>query len=616
MEKSDKQISKNASTPALTKAERSNKISINMIKLLIPNLEKSFYLNIIINESANLKTKLLDFKKGNVIELNQIFDLDGSIQSIENIKFNLFEKNSIFSNIIYKGEYNNKDKSCIDKTTNCNLCFLSNNDKQNCIVIYFRYELSHDLIENFDENLKNLNDSMHIKTKTQKSTLENLMDVANGENAANFSKFVKNMEYLKILNNEFVNILYWKNKWKSFSIAIFISLGLLFSKFIFCLGPIFLIFLHVYNRKNLSDFSFKDKSYDNLENMNFITKTIEFTNFTFELYENFITAIQHCEKNIIEDIYLNLIKLIFFNFFIIYSRILTIQLILNIFLVCFWAFILWNLPPFQAFCKFLFNFMLKNFLNMNQNSFRLYLKNYFYQQNKDYLGLSKSVNNSSINHLTGNYILGINFMTLSNESKFEKTFRLAKELFNLLFVKLFALIPFARLILCIVTYDSSLNVSNINETENNSCKNNSKSKFDFNDIFKNINNIAQDPNAKQINLCNDISNDLSCKTQTLKYEIYENERWWMFVGWTKNLIGNERPIWSDISGKNYLDFKSVFLPGVNYEWIGNWTVELTDKNDNNGWEYASDFNSQFSLTNFSKYVRKRKWVRYAKMVDN
>jgi len=148
-----------------------------------------------------------------------------------------------------------------------------------------------------------------------------------------------------------------------------------------------------------------------------------------------------------------------------------------------------------------------------------------------------------------------------------------------------------------------------------------KAKFDFNDLFNSINHhiSSSDPTGKSVNISSDINSNLdggSGKSQTLKYEIYENERWWMFVGWTKNLISNERPTWSDTStGKNYLDFKSVFLPGAEYEWIGNWTIELTENNDDGGWEYSSDFNSKFALSSFSKYVRRRKWVRYAKLVD-
>jgi hypothetical protein len=635
---------------AITRVEKSNKLSINMIKLLIPNLEKSFYLNIIINNSLNLRTKLLDFKKGNLIELNQIFEFEQNLQSIETIKFHLSEKNSIFSNVVYKGEYSD-EKKYIDKTTNCNLCFLSNNEKENCIVVYFRYELNVDLIDNFDDNLKTLNESVDTKTKTQQhSTFENLKDIASGENAANFTQFVKNIDYFKYLINEIISFLYWKDKWKTLSVAFFISLFFLFTNFSFCISPLFIIFLHVYNRKNLSDLSFKGDKYDNLENVNFIMKLIELTNYVVELYENFIEAMQHCEKNIIEDIYLNFIKLIFFNCVIFYCGFFTIALAIKIMLVVFWTYLLWNYPPFQAFCKFLFNFVLKKFWDMNQNSLKLFITNYFNKSNSEYLGINASRNNytnnsnssfalesrnsfsqSTTNNVNNNSNPNASSLPLSlslvnqclsscltnlNQSNLENYLLKTRQIISFLFTKAFSLIPFARLILFIITYDSSLNSAPTSASSVSAAAKDKKAKFDFNDLFKNINSqISTDPTAKAVNIHSDITSDLSCKSQTLKYELYENERWWMFVGWAKNLISNERPTWSDNSGKNYNDFKSVFLPGINYQWIGNWTIELTEGNDDEGWEYASDFNSNFSLSSFSKYVRRRKWVRYAKVID-
>jgi len=635
MEKTENKANKKP----ITRIEKSNKLSINMIKLLLPNLEKSFYLNIIINDSINLKTKLLDFKKGNLIELNQIFEFEQSIQGIETIKFNLLEKNSIFSSVIYKGEFSFENKY-VDKTTNCNLCFLSNNDKENCIVVYFRYELNLDLIENFDDNLKTLNESIDFKTKNQQSMFENLKDIASGENAANFTTFVKNMDYLKIVNYEIINFIYWKDKWKTFSISFFITLLFIYPKFFLCISPIFIIFLHVYNRKNLSDFSFKNKRYDNLENINFIIKIIELTNFIVEIYESFIEAMEHCERNIIEDIYINFIKLIFLNFAIFYSGILSFSFGIKLILVIFWAFILWNYPPIQAFCKFFLNFILQKFFNMNQNSFRIFITNYFNNSNSEYLGISSKANaglilnenKNSISNLQNNFSLNSNInssvpigLNLKNsnasnlqnscESNLNINLQKTKKFISFLFLKAFSFIPFARFFLFIITFDSTINnADNINNSVGNSSR--EKKKFDFNEIFKSINNqTLTDASSKSVNINNDILSDESLKTQSLKYEILENERWWMFVGWTKNLISNERPIWSDISGKNYLDFKSVFLPGLNYEWIGNWTIELSENNDDEGWEYASDFNSKFSLNSFSKYVRRRKWVRYARRLE-
>ena len=208
-----------------------NKFAINLIKILLPNLKTSFYLSIIINESIHLKTKLLDFKTTNSIEINQIFELDNTIQSIESIKFSICEKNSIFSNVTFRGEYSLQSK-LFDETTNSHICFLSDNNKDNGIVVYFRYELNVDLLGNFEDNLKTLNEDNKAKTKIHNnSSLDNFMGLASGENAANFTKFVKNMEYLKLFYKEFINIIYWKDKWKTLSFALILNLIVFVSLF-------------------------------------------------------------------------------------------------------------------------------------------------------------------------------------------------------------------------------------------------------------------------------------------------------------------------------------------------------------------------------------------------
>jgi len=43
-----------------------------------------------------------------------------------------------------------------------------------------------------------------------------------------------------------------------------------------------------------------------------------------------------------------------------------------------------------------------------------------------------------------------------------------------------------------------------------------------------------------------------------------------------------------------------------------WNVELSNKSCKNGWEYAKNFNEPFDSNETGKYVRRRKWIRYAK----
>ena len=103
----------------------------------------------------------------------------------------------------------------------------------------------------------------------------------------------------------------------------------------------------------------------------------------------------------------------------------------------------------------------------------------------------------------------------------------------------------------------------------------------------------------------------------IKFELYENERWWVIAGWTKNLLGN-RAIWCKIDKPyEYCDKSKIFLPNDEnntYQWSADWKIEINDGTDDNGWEYADNFDSEFSKDDKYKYVRRRKWVRYANKI--
>ena len=109
----------------------------------------------------------------------------------------------------------------------------------------------------------------------------------------------------------------------------------------------------------------------------------------------------------------------------------------------------------------------------------------------------------------------------------------------------------------------------------------------------------------------------SCGNNLIKFELYENERWWVIVGWTKNLAG-DRPTWSRVDKPfQFCDKNKVFLPNDEnnkYKWSAEWKIEKSDNTDSSGWEYADDFDSKFSKEDKFKYVRRRKWVRYANKI--
>ena len=122
-------------------------------------------------------------------------------------------------------------------------------------------------------------------------------------------------------------------------------------------------------------------------------------------------------------------------------------------------------------------------------------------------------------------------------------------------------------------------------------------------------NLLADKQETQFNIpTSTIINDT-----ILKFEVLENERWWLLAGWTKTMILNERPPFSDVTGSKPLNIDSVFLPSDNsFEWKDSWKVMVNGSTDDNGWVYGNDFKSALYTKNTSSsYVRTRKWVRYA-----
>ena len=110
---------------------------------------------------------------------------------------------------------------------------------------------------------------------------------------------------------------------------------------------------------------------------------------------------------------------------------------------------------------------------------------------------------------------------------------------------------------------------------------------------------------------------ITSKNTLIKFELYENQRWWVIAGWTKNLIGN-RPTWCKVDKPfEFCDKTKIFLPNDednNYQWSADWKIEKNNNTDDNGWEYATDFESEFNSNDKNKYVRRRKWVRYANKI--
>lgn len=93
---------------------------------------------------------------------------------------------------------------------------------------------------------------------------------------------------------------------------------------------------------------------------------------------------------------------------------------------------------------------------------------------------------------------------------------------------------------------------------------------------------------------------------------YENQRWWIGLGFCDKLFLGERPTWSDDLGQIKLIKEGFKLPGVTWKWEAPWHLVLDPHTDKKGWEYASsfdDFNKRGKPDPILKIVRRRKWVR-------
>lgn len=113
--------------------------------------------------------------------------------------------------------------------------------------------------------------------------------------------------------------------------------------------------------------------------------------------------------------------------------------------------------------------------------------------------------------------------------------------------------------------------------------------------------------------------------QRVRFEILENERRWVGLGWSKFLLPNERSAYcfenSFLPIPNLKDFEfPVFendLYNYNWEWCdNNWTLDKEfNKGKLEGWRYCdNNWDNYEFIDGFSKFTRTRKWIRQATLV--
>lgn len=114
--------------------------------------------------------------------------------------------------------------------------------------------------------------------------------------------------------------------------------------------------------------------------------------------------------------------------------------------------------------------------------------------------------------------------------------------------------------------------------------------------------------------------------QIVRFDVLENERRWLALGWCKFLMHNERPLYCYAS--SMAEIPSIFSPDARifpqlndrdfyYEWKwihSSWSVDksFNDGESSDGWVYYDNNWANGSPEDgFSKYTRSRKWNRKA-----
>lgn len=121
-------------------------------------------------------------------------------------------------------------------------------------------------------------------------------------------------------------------------------------------------------------------------------------------------------------------------------------------------------------------------------------------------------------------------------------------------------------------------------------------------------------------------------SQEIEYTfvLYENQRHWLGIGWTANLLPEERAAWTDPSLNETASIDTFELPdasgtGMAWAWIDSqWMLDIAGDgsvlesapDDNEGFVfYNSLWSSPSPVSGISKYTRRRKWIRRATLVS-
>ncbi|GMF05418.1 unnamed protein product [Ambrosiozyma monospora] len=161
---------------------------------------------------------------------------------------------------------------------------------------------------------------------------------------------------------------------------------------------------------------------------------------------------------------------------------------------------------------------------------------------------------------------------------------------------------------------------------------------DMNSLFKMAMNKTNQKLKEVTNTSNSLGNNQG--PVRLTYVLYENQRRWLGVGWTPNLLSYERTPWTDEFLNEAESIDNFELPQLDNEpgkfcrWVDKtWRLDLTNdgalqlpsskskstadpKPDEGFIYYDNTWKNPSTEDSFSKYTRRRRWIRTAEVVSN
>ena len=551
-------MSSSKSNSHSTSNTKTSRIIIPSIRKLTPNFNGCYYILINVNETKVHKTKPFEFKSPSNCEINQSFPLDPSVSTIDKITFELHEKGTLITSLICKGEVT-RNKQTKDEFTNNFICYLINNNNENCMMLYYNLEfIGENIFQSFTTTANAL-----TKTNASTSWLTSIAHNSKNNNDIHML-FIHNLEYIRRVITEIEGIIKWKQQhWKSIFFLLINTFILLQSKtcFVFIL-PLLLILMQEYYSKHIYKVFINANT--NSTNNKLFYALLNAYNSIIYTYEYCVHKCLNGNKRFVYELYLNIFKLFIMNIIVFYTPLFRFVSIRNILLLFIWGITL----SYNTYVCTAYEFITRVIKNT----------------------LFSLVNKSNTVHTWYMHVVHLVQMAIPFYSLFvfvkqqeEKDVITQGQIFSF--------------------RSNDVTTTNVNDI---SIKRSRQRKLSGSDSTKkHMNEMISRSDSKRSTM----GINQSGIKRLIKVELYENERWWVFVGWTKNVVMNEVPLWCKVSEPHlYCD-----KPGIEtkYDWISEWKVETHDTTDEEGWEYSIDFNSLFSKSNVGKYVRRRKWVRYA-----